>query len=292
MKRRLDERASAFVSKYGDLALEKIDVQESDAQSILDSIQSMPFLSEKKMVILRDLGSNKQAAEQIEQIIYAAGSTTEVVIYETSIDKRTGYFKTLKEKTSLEEHSSLDGRELASWLVEEAKAQGAQLSIGDAFTLIDRIGSDQVRLFNELNKLITYQPKITLNSIELLTDQTPHSRVFDLLDAAFSGDKKRALELYEEQRAQKVEPQAIMAMITWQLHLLAVVKYAGDKPLNSIADDMNMKSFPISKAAGLAVRLGEDKLKNLINDAFIIDWKTKTTPLDLDESIRNYIVTI
>lgn len=292
MKRRLDEQLGSFVSKHGDLALERIDAQETDFQTIIDSIQSIPMLTEKKMVVIRDLGSSKQATEQIEQIIAAAGTTTEVVIYETSIDKRTGYFKTLREHTKLEEHGELDGRELATWLVAESKKRGGNIGLSDAYYLIERVGSDQYLLFNELNKLIAYQPKITRGTIELLTDQAPHSRVFDLLDAAFSGNKKKALSLYEQQRAQRVEPQAIMAMITWQLHLLATVKYAGERPVDSIAADMNMKSFPISKAAGLAAKLSEDKLKNMIDEAFSIDWKSKTIAIDLDEALKTYIATM
>src|SRR3546814_19438404 len=58
---------------------------------------------------------------------------------------------------------------------------------------------------------------------------TPQSTIFELLDAALSGNTRRALELYEEQRSMKVEPQQIIAMLAWQLHVLAVVKAAGER---------------------------------------------------------------
>jgi DNA polymerase III delta subunit len=125
-----------------------------------------------------------------------------------------------------------------------------------------------------------------------LVDSQPQSKVFDLLDAAFSGKKSRALELYEEQRAQKVEPQAILALITWQLQLLALTKYADGKSAAAIAKDVGMNPYPISKAANLSHKLDEEKFKNMVDFAFEIDVKSKTTPLDLDEALKTYITTL
>lgn len=125
-----------------------------------------------------------------------------------------------------------------------------------------------------------------------MTGAVPQSRVFELLDAAFEGNKKRALKLYDEQRAQKVEPQAIMAMISWQLYLLGIVKYSGGKQAGEVAADLSMNPYPVSKAARLASKLSEEKLKSLVNEAYKIDWKSKTSALNLDEALKTYIVTM
>jgi DNA polymerase-3 subunit delta len=289
---RLNELLAEFIKKYGDLALERIDAEEAEGQAILDAVQSLPFLAERKMVVVRSLGSNKQAAEQIEQIISSAGDSTDLIFHEPLTDKRTAYYKTLKSKTQLEEFNELDVHELADWSVNEANKAGASLSQSDAKFLVDRVGANQALLANELEKLLTYNPHITRGSIELLTEPTPQSKVFDLLDAAFSGNKSRALKLYEEQRAQKVEPQAILALVAWQLQLLAVAKYAGGKPAGTIAKDAGVSPYPVTKALGLASKLEEPKLKNMISEAFEIDWRSKTSALDLDEALKTYITTL
>jgi DNA polymerase-3 subunit delta len=289
---RLNELLAEFIKKYGDLALERIDAEEAEGQAILDAVQSLPFLAERKMVVVRSLGSNKQAAEQIEQIISSAGDSTDLIFHEPLTDKRTAYYKTLKSKTQLEEFNELDVHELADWSVNEANKAGASLSQSDAKFLVDRVGANQALLANELEKLLTYNPHITRGSIELLTEPTPQSKVFDLLDAAFSGNKSRALKLYEEQRAQKVEPQAILALVAWQLQLLAVAKYAGGKPAGTIAKDAGVSPYPVTKALGLASKLEEPKLKNMVSEAFEIDWRSKTSALDLDEALKTYITTL
>ncbi len=292
LKRRMDELVDKFVAKHDELALERVDAEEAEPQAVLDAISSLPFLADRKMVVVRNLGMNKVAAEQIEQIIDSAGNTTDIIFYEPMPDKRTNYFKVLKSKTEFEEFNEMDARALSRWLVDEAKKQAGNLSFADASYLVERVGTNQEQLANELEKLIIYEPKITRANVDILTVKTPQSRVFDLLDAAFSGNKKRALELYAEQRAQKVEPQAIAAMIAWQLRLIALAKYGKDKDSNQIAKDIGTSPYPVIKAQRLASKMDEQKLKDMVGEALKIDEMGKTSPLDLDEALKTYIVTL
>lgn len=292
LKRRLDGLVSRFVKEYGDLALERIDAEEAEPQIILDAAKSLPFLVNRKLLVIRNIGANKAAAEQIEQIIDSAGDSTELVFYEPAPDKRSRYFKVLKSKTQLEEFGELDTRGLTKWLVDETKNLGGTISPVDANYLIERVGTIQEQLANELEKLTIYEPTVTRANINLLTEKTPQSKVFDLLDAAFGGDKKTALRLYGEQRAQKVDPQAIIAMIAWQLKLLALAKTAGSRTSQQIAKDSGLNPYPLSKAQNLARKIDDNKLKTMVAEALEIDEKGKTTEINLDEALKTYIATL
>lgn len=291
-KNRLDEITRQFVNEYGDLALERLDGEEIEAQGVIDAVQSLPFLASKKLVIVRNLSANKQAAEKIEQIISSVTDSCDLIFHEPVTDKRTVFYKTLKAKTQFEEFSKLDGSNLVEWACDYAKKQAAELSYADANYLIQRLGDDQQLLASELDKLITYNPKISHQTIDLLSEKTPQSKVFDLMDAAFAGNKKRALELYEEQRAQKIEPQAILGMLAWQLNIFAVAKYSEGKQSGEIAKDLGLSPFPVSKAVGLVRRLDQKDILNLVNQAERIDRLSKTKPIDLDEALKTYIATI
>ncbi len=291
LKRRLDEISRKFVAKYGDLALEKFDGEEDEAQVIIDALQSLPFLAQRKLVVIRNGGANKEFADRIEQIISPIGDSTDLIFYETQIDKRTAYFKELKNKTQFEEFSELDAHSLAKRLVEEAKNQDGQLGLANANYLVERVGTNQSLLANELDKLLIYDPKITRRNVDLLTDPNPQSRVFDLLDAAFTGQKQKALKLYDEQRAQRVEPQAILAMIVWQLNTVAIAKYSKGREIKEVSHDSGIKDYPLRKAKSLADKLSNEELKVMISEALDIDWRGKTTALDMDEALKTYITT-
>lgn len=292
LKKRLDELLAEFAAKHSELALERIDAEEADAQTILDAVQSLPFLAGRKLVVIRNIGANKTASGQIEQIIDSAGETTDLIFYEPSPDKRAAYFKVLKDRTELEEFSEMDLPGLAGWLVDEVKKQGGEISPADANYLVERIGSSQEQLANELAKLITYQPAVTRDNIDRLTEKTPQSKVFDLLDAAFGGNKRLALQLYAEQRAQKVEPQAIMAMVAWQLKLLALTKTAPGKSPAQIASEAGLSPYPVQKAQNLARKIDDKRLRLMIAEALAIDEKGKSTGIDLDEALKTYLTTL
>jgi DNA polymerase III subunit delta len=292
LKRRLDELTGRFVGEHGELALERIDAEEAEAPAILEAVRSLPFLASRKMVVLRSLGTNKTASGQVEQIIDAAGDGCDLIFYEPVPDKRTSYFKVLKSKTQLEEFNGLDPRGLAGWLADEVKKAGGQLSLTDANYMVERVGANQELLANELEKLLIYESKVSRENIDLLTVKTPQSKVFDLLDAAFGGNKKRALQLYGEQRAQKVEPQAIMAMIAWQLELIALAHLGKGKDAGQIAGDAGFSPYPVQKAQRLAAKLDRKQLTDMINTAAEFDYKSKTVTFDLDEALKTYIVTL
>jgi DNA polymerase-3 subunit delta len=292
MSRRLKELIQEFEAEHGDLAIERIDGAEVEIGTLVAAVSSQPFLSSRKFVVVRDLAANKTAAEAIEQIISSVSEDTDLILYETVTDKRSSFYKTLKSKTQFEEHADLDSNSLAKWLTGEAARQNIGLSQSDAVYLIDRVGTNQAMLASELEKLALYDSQISRQSIDLLTERNPQSRVFDLLDAAFTGQVKKALTLYEEQRAQKVEPQAILALLIWQIHLIAIAKAAGNRSSDEVASEAKISPYPLGKALALAKKIKADKLRQMIADLAEIDYKNRTVYLDIDEALKSYISTL
>lgn len=289
LKQRLNELTSIFIKEHGELALERLDADEVESAMILKSIQSLPFLANRKMVILRSLGANSTAAEAIEQIVDAVGNEIDLIIIEPSPDKRTSYYKTLQKRTQLEIIDEPGPYELAKWLSQEAKKLDGQISQPDASYLVERAGANQQLLASELTKLVTYEPQVSRETIDLLTEPNPQTKVFDLLDAAFAGNKTKTLNLYEEQKAQKVEPQVIMAMIAWQLRVLTIIKLGAGK---SPTKDFGLNPYVVNKSSRLVAEISTQKLKNLVEQALNIDYSSKTSGLDLDEALKTYLVTI
>jgi DNA polymerase III subunit delta len=282
----------AFTAKHGDLGLERLDGQEASLPDINEALNATTLLADNKLVILRQPGSNKQFAEQVEQIIDDLPETTDVIIIEPKLDKRLSYYKFLKSKTDFRTFPEIDSNGLARWLVTAAKQQGGLLNPGDARYLVERVGVNQQLLANELDKLILYNPKISRQSIDALTDPAPQSTIFQLLEAAFAGRAKTVLKLYGEQRSLKVEPSQIIAMLTWQLHVLAIIKTAGDRSIDVIASEAKINPFVVRKSQAIARNLSLARLKKLLNDLLVIDVKTKRTGIDPDEALQHYLLAV
>jgi DNA polymerase III delta subunit len=292
LKAELNRLVGEFVAEHGDFGLERLDWEEAAYDRISESVQSLPFLAGKKLVVLKNGGANKQFAENIEHILESMNETTDLILVEPKLDKRLSYYKTLKKKTDFKEFNELDGQGLANWLVRAVREQGGELKPADARYLLERVGANQQLLSNELDKLLNYQAKITRETIDLLTELTPQSTIFELLDAAFTGNTKRALTLYAEQRALKVEPQQIIAMLGWQLHVLAVIKTAGDRNADEIARESKINPYVIRKSQSIARKLTLPELKKLVHDALTLDVRLKSESIDADEALQHYLLTV
>lgn len=290
LKAELDRLVAEFVTEHTDMGLERVDCEEAEYNRIVEAVQNLPFLASKKLVVLRSPSANKEFTDKFDSLLDTIPETNDVIIYEPKLDKRSAYAKLLQKKTEYKSFDELGERELPKWLVEEAKNRGGSLSMNDATYLVSRVGANQQLLGNELDKLLVYDPEISRQTIDLLTETTPQTTVFQLLDAAFSGNAKRALEIYEDQRALRVEPQAIIPMLAWQLHIVALMKAAGKMSPDEAAREAGVSPFVARKSASIASKLTLARLKELIHELRELDVKLKSTSLDADEALKFYLL--
>lgn len=281
-----------FLAEEGDMGLERINGDEATFERISEALTSLPFLSNKKMVLIRQGSLQKQFAEKAADLLSEVPETTDVIVVEPKLDKRSSYYKWLKKSTDYREFNELDQAGLARWVAQAAKDQGGAISQADASFLVARVGQNQQLLASELEKLLLYSANITRDSILALTEATPQSTIFELLEAAFVGNSSRAMQLYAEQRALKVEPQQIIAMLAWQLHILALVKAGGDRSPEAIAAEAKVSPFVVKKSAAIARKITLAELKRLVGDLAVIDSRSKRETFSIDDGLQHYLLTL
>ena len=98
LQRELKSRVDAFVAEHGDLALERLDAAEVDVARLQEALTSLPFLASKKLVVIRSGSANKQFMEQAATWLSDLPETTDVIIADAKLDKRSSYYKYLKAK--------------------------------------------------------------------------------------------------------------------------------------------------------------------------------------------------
>ncbi len=283
---------SSFVAEHGDMALERLDGEEVSYERMREAAQSLPFLSPRKLVVLRAPSANKDFTEKFEDFVADIAETNDIVLVEPKLDKRLSYYKQLKKDTDFKEFKVLDGPALERYLSEYAAKHGGSLRAADARLLVNRVGTNQLMLQHEVDKLLAYDPNISQATVELLTERTPQSSIFELLDATFAGNARRAMAMYEEQRGQKVEPQQIIAMLVWQLHVLAIIKTAGQRSADTVAKEARLSPFTVRKTQNLARRISLAQLKALVTQLRQFDVRLKSEGLSADEVVRYYLLNL
>lgn len=280
-----------FTAEHGNLGVERFDADETEAQLIIDAMQNTSLFAENKLVIVRNFSANKQFMEQLEQLISSMSDSTDVILTDNKLDKRSGQYKQLKKHTQLHEFTEKKPMDIVGWAVEYAGKQEAKLTSNDARYLIEMVGPNQAIVASEIDKLALFDSNISRTNIDLLCEPTPQSSVFQLIDAAFAGNNKRLMALYDEQRAQKVEPHAILGMIAWQLHILALIKSAQKAGVSDIASQAKLSPFVVQKSQSITRKLTLAQVKDLIASAHKLDIRLKSQPIDSDDAMKLFLIT-
>ncbi len=291
----VDKDLASLKAKLGpesDLGTTRIIGLETSLEDVTLELNSYSLFSKLRLIIIYGGSKIKGFDEYIQSSDFDLPASTILVLVEPSLDKRKGYFKFLQKNTDFRQFNKLSQLELVKWISSYVIKNDGDISTSDAGYLVERLGDDQLLLAQELDKLILYSKNINRKSIDELTEQSPSSTIFELLDAAFSLNPKKALRIYNEQRLLKVEPEQILAMLSWQLNTLAI--YLSSKKLTSsqILSKSGLSPYTINRARQVATNLTLSNLKSFVRELATLDLASKTVNLDLDEGLKNFIASL
>ncbi len=272
----------------GDFGLERLDASECSTDTIIQAVQSLPFLAPSKLVVVTNISANNQLMERIAELVDRTADELDVVLVDQKLDKRKTSYKTLQKRTKVRDFKELDARQLSPWVVSYATSQGATIAPVAASYLVERVGAHQQLLAREIEKLASYNSTISRESIELLCDRSIQSTIFSLLDAAFAGDSKRAIALYREQRQARIEPQYILAMLTWQLQSLAIAVFSEHKTEASLVG-AGLSPFSAKKALSLSRHISRFDMKRFVAELSALDLQIKTS-VDADAGLELFLL--
>jgi DNA polymerase-3 subunit delta len=267
----------------------KFDCSETSFEQIIGSISNVSLFGEKQLVVLVSPQQNDDLVEGLDLLIGKSDNSDVLIIYD-SVDKRSKLYKTLKKESQFQEFFVDEKADISGWIVDEVKNRGGEISKSSAMYLAGQVGNDQIRLVNEIEKLVSFDVSVTNESIDLLCEPTPQSTVFQLIDAVFAGNYNLSSKLYSDQRAQNVEPILILGMLIWQIHILAIVHSGKSLSSGEIAKKAKLNPFVVGKATKVVSSMSRDYLRRILEAVTDLDLSLKTKPIDADQAIKNLLL--
>src|SRR3989338_1835011 len=160
LKDTLDRWKKAFIDKYdGDINLDELEGSVAPNQ-IVEACQAMPFLGEKRLVIVRNFLAEQTADEQkkFTELLteIPEDNCTLLLVEEKNPDKRTSLYKALTKSARLEEFKPLTGEDLIRSVLKNVKENGGKIEWNTASALCALCGENTWKLHHEIQKLIDY----------------------------------------------------------------------------------------------------------------------------------------
>lgn len=261
-----------------------------DIDRIKDNCDTVPIFSEKKIVIVKNSGLLKSgkkgdASEALLLLMQDLPDYTCLIFYEDEIDKRIKPVKYIFENGAAVEFPYQKERDLVKWVMKVVNSYKKNISPSGATYLVEYSEQGMTEILNEIEKLIAYvgdNKKIDESDIEKVCTKSISGRIFDLTDAAVSGDGEKAIELLDNLITLREPVQKIQFMISRQLLQLYNAKLLLDNGVSTglISKKLGVSPYVCNKILRIAGNYSRKQLEKALKRSLEADVGMKTGKIE------------
>ncbi|MBN2828682.1 MAG: DNA polymerase III subunit delta, partial [Candidatus Cloacimonetes bacterium] len=189
----VEGREFDFVTLYGD---------EVSGSEIVENADSMPFISDYRIVIVRDFDLLKQSDQDtVLPYLTNPSETTILIVVAEKLDARTKLYKAFIDAGPVIQcRSPYNAEALSRWIKEELRDRGISIESSALAYLSSHLKLDYFTANNEIEKLSLYignAKTINRKQVESCIAVTNESSVFDLQNAIGRREKAEAMNVLE-----------------------------------------------------------------------------------------------
>lgn len=311
----------ALISKYVNKASEALDLVTLDrekvtAQAIVENLETMPLMSERKVVFLpdfidgkgklpkafQDANSFAQLTSYIEDSLGSKGGNWGMLLLVTASpqedeknekDKHASAFlKTAAKLGALYDFTPLDLGQLRSFIEKRFRLSGKQFRQGIISMIIEQSGYGSkgidyglYDLDNDLKKIIAHSghsPEISPADVASVITVNPENNVFAMIDAIGRNRKDEAFRLLHNLLEDGSNELRLLGLITKQLELMLSACEMKDEGMNlkaiqaELKKSDNIHEYRTQKALEAGCRFRKEELRRILVSAYEIEPNIKS----------------
>lgn len=290
-------RMRQSMGEDGDLNRSEFDGALTPVPDVLAAVKSMPFLADKRLVIVRGLISHitrrgagqagKIATDRLIAELPGLPDHARLVLVEDGLLSEKN--RLLKAVASLKNgyiRAFSKPRNLTRWIIARAKSEyAADMTPPAAEALASVVSDELLRADNEVCKLADYvngERPITEDDVATLTPYVPEANVFEMVDALATGNGARALELIHQSLHDDPRDPGfrLFGLIVRQFRLLLMTRDhiagGGSGQAPAIAKALGVHPFAAGKLPGQARRFSAEQLDAILKHLQRYDQDMKT----------------
>ncbi len=266
-----------------------------DVKEIIDLSETMPFFSERRLIVIENSGFFKNATTELAEYMKEIPETTYFIFVETELDKRGKMFKAVKDKGRIVELARQDEKTLVRWIYGNVKKEGKQIAESTIYYLVSKCGTDMENLQKEMEKLFCYtlnNDVINMEDIDAICTTQITNEIFDMVNAVAEKKQKRALDRYYDLLALKEPAMRILYLLSRQFRLLMEVKEMAGEGYDkkTIASKAGLHPYAVGKYIEQSRRFSQEELRKILEESVDIEERVKTGRLGDVLAVELFIV--
>ena len=248
---------------------------------IIDLAETMPFLADRRVIIIENSGLFKHGGEQLAEYLKEPSETAYFVLVEAEIDKRSKLYKAISAKGRIVEFKAQDESVLKRWILGILRKENKKITERDLELFLEKTGTDMENISKELEKLVCYcmeKEVITGKEIEEICTRQVNNQIFDMMNAIAEKRQKEAMDLYYDLLTLKEPPMRILFLLARQFNLLLQVKELKKKgyPAKTIGENVGLPGFIAGKYVNQAAKFSTQDLRRAVTDCVEAEEAVKT----------------
>ncbi len=267
-----DEKAFNQTITYG---------KETEITELINMCKRFPMMAPYQVIIVKEA----QYLKKIEELKHYAKNpvpTTILVIShkEKSIDKRKAFVKDFTKTGLVFESKQLYENQVPSLITKLVEEKGKQIDVKSSHLLVEFVGNDLSKLFNEIDKLLITLPKnqntITPEHIEKNIGYSKDFNVFELQKAIGEMNilKANRIANYFENNPKHSINEVIPALFRYFQNIFKL-HYLKDKSKQSIASTLGINPYFAGEYITVARNFNIKKTVQVIEVLKDYDLKSK-----------------
>ena len=296
LKRQYRDRLIHALNPEGDtMNMAHFEGKGIDVREVISLGDTMPFFSERRVLVLEDTGFFKGQCPQLPEYLGELPEYLCMIFVEDEVDKRSRMYKAVKKAGTAAEFSVQDENTLMRWVLGILKREGRQITRRDMELFLTKTGTDMSNIEKELEKLLCYtmgRDVITARDIEEVCTNQITNRIFEMIRAVSEQDQKKALDLYYDLLALKEPPMRILFLLARQFNMMLQVKdlmrLGYDQ--KGMADKLGIQSFIVRNYSSYARKYSSARLRQAVEDFTQAEEDVKTGRLGDVMSVELLIV--
>ena len=201
------------------------------ADAVIAACETLPFLADKRLVIVREHPALTGRAEAEERLIsyipQVPDSAVLVFLCRGKADARKKLYTAIKKAGGVVSFAPLSDAELNSWIVKTFGGMGKTVSPQTASLLAFTVGSDTALLHQEIGKLSALageRDTVTEEDVQAVATRSVECTVFEMVDAVVAGQQGKAFGLLRDMLTTGSDRLGILAMLLRQFRLMQHIK--------------------------------------------------------------------
>ncbi len=277
------------VTANEELNIQEFSTESLDVKKVLEACNTLPFFSDKKIVLIKEYTKNANAelTKALNEYLKDPNETTCLILVSATGGKAFANLKNIETVDC----SFLSMDLLKKWVAGKLKSKNKTIDVKAAEMLIDYCNFNLTVIDSQLNKIVAYcgnSDVITIKDVDDNTTKTLEFQVFELTAALSQKNSTKSIIILNTLLDSKTEPTALINLIYNHFRRLFHISVTNESDA-SLASKLKVKEYAIKKSRTQAKMFSQLSLKNICELCLEVESDIKTGKMNANKAI-NYLV--